>query len=158
LPTLPPLIQALVYTGIGVLTIVVLGLCEFGIAPTLEKPQPPVVVTLKPPSHRPVPSRRVVKTAGDTAKTPETDTGGMPMDAEDEENETEVDIEAIKALQAAITEARIDEFDHLWRADEAWWSYRSDIRSCHRTIYIGNAGISYNQARARCLANPYYQR
>lgn len=155
MPTLPPLIQALVYTGIGVLTIVVLGLCEFGIAPTLEKPKPPVVVTLKPPSHRPVPSRRVVKTAGDTASAPTTDTGGVPMDADEEEAQTEAKIVAIRAT---ITKARTDEFDRLWRADEAWWSYRSDIRSCHRAIYIGNAGISYNQARARCLANPYYQR
>ena len=77
------------------------------------------------------------------------------MDAEEEDVETEANIEAIRA---AITKARTDEFDRLWRADEAWWSYRSDIRTCHRASFITDASLSYEKARARCLANPYYQR
>ena len=56
-----------------------------------------------------------------------------------------------------IYEVRTAEFDVLWKQDPNWTGYSTGIRSCHRASFVTDPKLSYDQARARCLANPHYQ-
>ncbi len=152
LPSFPSFIHAIIYTGIGVIALIVLGYCEFGIVPALEKGSAPTVPKKVWIPNKPIGKLTARLVTVDT-NAPATDTG-MLMD----ENDEEIDlVKSVQAIKAEIANARTIEFDALWKNDPVWWNYASMIRSCHRVSFITDPKLSYDQARTRCLDISHYE-